>query len=128
MQGLNSSGAVAAEGVDGSGSSDDFARVLKASGDENFLAGFQGDTVSIYYQRVAALHNHHVFVVVVGVSGGISCLTAGPKGHLTAVRAIEDVAFDARRGLAGASNSVRGILMNWGNSFIALTLKNNLRE
>jgi|ERR1035438_5547158 hypothetical protein len=109
MQGLNSSGAVAAEGVNGSGSSDDLARVLNASRDEKFLAGFQGDAVSIDDQRVAALHDHHVFVVIVGVNGGISCLTAGPKSHLTAVHAIEHVAFDAWRGLASGSNSVRGI-------------------
>jgi len=108
---------MAAEGMDRSGAGQDFAAVRHAAGDEILLAGFQGNPFAVDDQRVAALHHDHVFVEVVDMRCGGRGLGAGPEGHLAAVGAIEDIAFDAGGGLAGGGDAVGRLLHELGEFF-----------
>ena len=63
-------GAMAAEGVDGSGSGYAFAAVRDAARDEILFACAYGNFLAVDDQRVTALHDQHVFVVVVDVLRG----------------------------------------------------------
>jgi hypothetical protein len=53
--------------MDGSSSSENFSTMQHSTGDEIFLACSHRYPFSTDYQCVASLHNHHVFVVVMGV-------------------------------------------------------------
>src|SRR5579864_4510375 len=61
-------------------------------------------------QRITALHDHHVFIVIVHVLGRFRISHTSPECHLHAVEAIKDVAFDSRSRLARSANSIRRIL------------------
>lgn len=61
---------MAAERVDRSGPRQNFATGGYASRDEVFLPGPHWNPISVEDQRVAALNNYHVFVVIVDVLGG----------------------------------------------------------
>jgi hypothetical protein len=72
-------GPVATECMDRSGPSQNFATVWDAARDEIFLPGVHWDPLSIDDQGLAALHNNHVFIVIVSVYRGCSSFTAGPE-------------------------------------------------
>jgi hypothetical protein len=94
--------------VDGAGAGEGFAAVPLAFGDEVLFASVNGNTPPIDDEGVAALDDEHVFVEVVNVRRGDGRFAAGPEGHLRAVGSVEDVALDARRGLAGCGDAVGG--------------------
>ena len=56
-----------AEGMNRPRSRNDFAAVGDAAGDELLLSGFYGNAFAVDDERVAALHDNHVFVEVVDV-------------------------------------------------------------
>jgi len=58
---------MAAEGMDRSGSSFDFAAMWYTLRNEVFFSRPYGNPLSIDDERIAALHNDHVFVVVVNM-------------------------------------------------------------
>jgi hypothetical protein len=105
---------VAAKGMDGSGPRQNFATVEHATRYEVFLPGPHRDPLSVDDQGITALHHDHVFVIGVDVCRGCSRFTAGPKRHLTPVRSIEHVTFDARSGLVGCRDPVRRMSHEFG--------------
>ena len=47
------------------------------------------NALPVYDQRVAALHNEHVFVIIVNVFQGRRILTASPECHLAPVYSVQ---------------------------------------
>jgi hypothetical protein len=90
---------MSAKGMDRSGAGNYFATVKHSSGNEVFTSRLHRNLFPVDDQGVAALDNDHVFVVVVCVFGGHCIFATCPKGHLTAVHAVEDITLDARRRL-----------------------------
>jgi hypothetical protein len=100
---------MASECVDRSGSSFYLTTMRHAARDEVFLTCLHRNPFSVNDQRVAALHNHHVFVVVMDMFRGGCSLTAGPECHLTFVDPIEHVTLNPGRGLIGTGDPVGGM-------------------
>ena len=109
-------GPVAAERVDCSGPSQNFATVRHAARDEVFLPGLHWNPLSIDDQGITALHNDHVFVVVVGMCSGCRSFAAGPKRHLAPVCSVEDVTLNAWSRLIGPRDPVCGMLHEFGEA------------
>ena len=61
---------------------------------EILLTGPDGNLSAVNDERITAFDDHHVFVEVVHVGGGVRRLTACLKCHLAAIYAVEDVSFD----------------------------------
>ncbi len=110
-------GSMAAKCVDCSGSSQNFAPMFDATRNEVFFPGPYRDSLAIDDQGIAALHDGHVLVVIVGVGRGCSGLWAGPKSHLASVRSIEDITLNARSRLIGFRDFVGGILHEFWKLF-----------
>jgi hypothetical protein len=91
-----------------------FAAVQHAPWDEIFLSIFQGNPLSINDQRVAALHNDHIFVVIVGMRFRWRCFVARPKCHLAPICSIEHVTLDSSGGLIGSCDPVHGMFHEFG--------------
>jgi hypothetical protein len=102
-------GAPPSERVNGSRSGEGFATVPQSLRNEIFFPRVNRDARTVDNQHVAALNDDHVSVEVVDVRRGGGGLVASPECHLTAIRSIEYVAFDARRRLTTGGNFVRGI-------------------
>jgi hypothetical protein len=62
-----------------------------STSDEIFLARSHWYAFPIDDQCVASLHNNHVFVVIMGVRCGFSCVAAGPKCHLTTIFSVKNI-------------------------------------
>ena len=105
---------MAAKRVDGPGSGQDFAAMEHAPRNQVLLSGWHGDTLSLNDQRVAALDDDHILVVVVDMRGGGRGLTTGPERHLASVRAIEHVTLDSWGRLIGLRNPVCRMLHEFG--------------
>jgi len=110
-------GSMAAKCVDRSGSSLHFATVLDASRDDVFFPGPDRNSLAIDDQGIAALHNDHVFVVIVGVGRGCGGLRAAPKRHLASVRSVEDKTLNAWSRLIGFRDFVGGMLHEFWKIF-----------
>jgi hypothetical protein len=108
---------MAAKCVDRSGPSQNFTTVLDTARNEVFFPGPHMDSLAIDNQGIAALHDHHVFVVIVGVGRGYGGLRAAPKCHLASIRSIEDKALNARSRLIGFRNLVGGMLHEFWKIF-----------
>lgn len=65
---------------------------------------------------IAALHNEHVFVVLVGVRRRSCSFTAGPKRHLAPIYSVEDVTLNAGSCMAGRRNSVCRMFHEFGGN------------
>lgn len=107
---LNSVRSVPTECVDCPSSGQNFTAVQHTPRDEVFLSGPHRNSLPADNQRIAALHNCHVFVVLMRMGRRSRRLMAGPKGHLAPVRPIEHITLYAGRRLAGADYSVRSML------------------
>jgi hypothetical protein len=110
-------GPVTSKCVDCSGSSQNFTLVRHATRDEIFFSGPDRNPLTIDDQGVTALHNDHVFVVIVGVGSGCSGLTAGPKCHLASICSIEDKALYAWSRLIGLRDLIGGMPHELGKIF-----------
>jgi len=97
------------ECVDRSGSSRNLTTMRHTARDEVFLACLHRNPISMNDQGVAALHNHHVFVVVMDMFRGSRGFTAGPECHLAFVCPIEHVTLNTGRRLIGAGDPVGGM-------------------
>jgi len=96
--------------MDHSGPSQDLAPVQDPLWNHVLFPGFQRNAATADNQRIAALHDHHVFIVIVSVFGGCRIFSARPKCHLGAVDAVKDVTFDSASRLARLSDAIRWIL------------------
>src|ERR1035441_2928766 len=114
---MSPAGSMAAKCVDRSGSSQNFATVLDAARNEVFFPGPDRYSLAIHDQGIAALHDDHVFVVIVGVRRGCGGLRADPKRHLASVRSIEDKTFYPRSRLIGFRYFVGGMLHEFWKIF-----------
>jgi len=114
VSGSNSVGAAAAEAVYSTGSGNNLAAVQSSPRYELLTAGAQRNAMPVDDQRVASLHNHHVFVVIVDVRTRQCCLIAGPKCHLAPVRPVEDLALYSWCCLGCTGNPVCGMLHELG--------------
>src|SRR5215469_15268868 len=110
---------MASKGMDRSGSSQNFTPVHCAASNEMFLACIYWNPLPVNDERVATLHDQHVFVIVMHLFGGNRAFGTGPKCHLAAVFPIEDVTFNSRRCLIRARNPVGGILHELGEDIHA---------
>ena len=110
-------GPVATECVDRSGSSQDFATMHDTARNEVFFPSPHRDSLAIDDYCIAALHDDHVFVVIVGVGRGYGVLWAAPKRHLASVRSIKDKTLYARSRLIGFRNLVGGMLHEFWKIF-----------
>lgn len=99
---------MAPECMDGSSTRYNFTTVRYAARDEVFFSGFQGNPVSVEDQRVATLHNDHIFVVIVDMLRRGPCFRTRPERHLASIDPIEHVTLDTWSGLIGSGNPVRG--------------------
>jgi hypothetical protein len=63
---------------------------------------------------IAALHNDHVFVVIVSVCRRCCSFTASPKCHLAPVFSVEYVTLDARSRLIGLRDHVCRMFHEFG--------------
>jgi hypothetical protein len=106
---LNSLRSVPAECVDCPSSRQNFTAVHHTPRDEVFLSGPHRNSLPADNQRIAALQNSHVFVVIMGMGRRCRRLVAGPKGHLAPIRPIERITLHATGRLAGADYSVRSV-------------------
>jgi transposase len=97
---------MAAKCVDRSGSGKNFAALRHTLRDEIFLSGFDRNPFSIDDQRLAALHNKHVLVVIVDLRRRGRGFAAIPERHRASVCAVEDVTLNARGRLAGTRDPV----------------------
>ena len=102
--------ALAAEGMNRSGSGDNLATMPESARDEVFFSGPERNAFVVKNQGIAALDDYHVLVVVVDVWGRKGGLVAGPECHLTPTDAVINVAFNTRCGLTGGRDSVCGRL------------------
>jgi hypothetical protein len=101
--------AMAPKCMDGSSTGCNLTTVRYAARDEVFFSGFQGNPVSIDDQRVATLHDDHIFVVIVDMLRRRPGFSTRPERHLAALDPIEHVTLDTWSGLMGSGNLVRGI-------------------
>ena len=99
-----------AKGVDRPGPGDNFATVRSAPWNEVFLPCVHRNPLPVNNQRVAALHDQHVFIEFVIVSGRRSGLVARPECHLASVQAVKDVAFNTGSCLIRGRNPVCRVL------------------
>jgi hypothetical protein len=99
--------AVAAEGVNRPRSGDYFTTVPYTPCNEILLARPYWNPLALDEERVAALHNQHVFVILMHMLVGHRVFGASPKRHLASVFSIEDVTFNAPRRLIRAGDPVR---------------------
>ncbi len=97
---------MAAKCVDRSGPGKNFAAVLDAAWNEIFFSGLHRNPLPIDDQGIAALHNDHVFVVIVDMRRRYRIFTAAPKRHLASVSAVEDVPLNAWGRLTGDCDPV----------------------
>ena len=102
------------EGVDSSRSSEHFATVRYAPWNEIFFARIYRNPHSIDDERIATLHDKHVFVIIMHVLVRCRIFGARPKRHLASIFPIEDIAFNTGRCLIGAHNSVNRVLHETG--------------
>lgn len=94
-------GPPSAKGMNGPGSGNDFPAMAHSSGDEVFVARTQRNAFIIKDKSVGAVNDDHIFVEVMHVRSGNGCLMAGPERHLSSIRAVENIALDARSRLTG---------------------------
>ena len=107
---------MAAECVDGSSPGHDFATVEHSLRDDVLLPSFQGDAPTFYDQRIATLHDEHIFIVIVDMRGGRGSFRTGPECHLASVHSIEDVPLHSRSCLIGRRNPIGRMLHELGKS------------
>ena len=98
---LDAFGTVATKCVDSSSSSKDSSTMRHSTSDEIFLARSHWYAFPIDDQCVASLHNNHVFVVIMGVRCGFSCVAAGPKCHLATIFSVKHITINSRSRLMG---------------------------
>jgi len=67
---------------------------------------FKRNPLFINDQRVATLHDEHVFVIIMHMLGGDCVFRTRPKRHLASVFPIEDVTLNSRRRVIRTRNSV----------------------
>jgi hypothetical protein len=101
---------MASECVDRSGPSRNLTTMRHTARDEVLLACLHRNPFPVNDQRVTALHNHHIFVLVMDMFHGGRGFTASPERHLASVGSIEYVTLGAGRGLIGAGDPVGGVL------------------
>jgi hypothetical protein len=64
---MNQLGSTPAKGVNGCCAGDRFTASQRPLGNEVFLSSLGGDTSAVDDQRVAALHDHRIFVAIVHI-------------------------------------------------------------
>jgi hypothetical protein len=94
--------------MDGSRTSDGLTRMPGSFWNEILLSDSDWNALAIDDQRIAALHNGKVFVVVVQMWSGYRRFSASPECHLTSIGSIKDVSF-----YSGSELTTRGDLVCW---------------
>lgn len=107
-------GAMASKGMDGSGSSHNLTCMRYPPRNEIFLACIYRNALSLNEERVATLHDKHVFVIIVHMLAGNCVFSARPKRHLASVLPVENVTFNAGCRLSRTRNSVGRMLHELG--------------
>lgn len=100
--------------MDRSGPGNNFAAVRHAAWNEIFLSGLHLNLFSIDNQRIAALHNEHIFVVNVDMWRRCRSFTAGPIRHLASISAVEDITLNTWGRLTVSHDPVGGIFHEFG--------------
>src|SRR5262249_145523 len=100
---------MASECVDRSGPSHNLTTVRDAALDDVFLPATYLHPLPIDDQRIATLHNYHVFVVIVYMFRGGRSLSTCPERHLSSVGSVEHITLHTRSGLTGSGNPVSGM-------------------
>lgn len=93
----HSAGPLATEGVNRTSSGSNLATMRYASRYEVFFSSSDRNVFTVDGQRVAALHDEHVFVIIVDMFRGSRVLIASPECHLASVHSIKHVAFHTWR-------------------------------
>src|SRR5215470_18943354 len=103
-------GTSAAEGMDRPGASHRFTAMPDPLRDEVLLTSSDGDPFAINDQRITALHNDKVFIVVMDMRRGYRGLVAGPECHLTPIHSVKNIALHPRSRLTARCDLVCGTL------------------
>src|SRR5262249_9251900 len=99
-------GTSATEGVYRPGASQGFTAMPDSLRYKVLLASPNGDTLAINDQRIAALHNDKVFIVVMDMRRRYCGLMTGPECHLTPVRSVKNIALYSRSRLTARCDLV----------------------
>src|SRR5690349_11205685 len=89
--------------MDRSCSCQNFSTVRHSAPNEVFVSSIQRNPIAIDDQGIAALHNEHVFVVVVHMLRGSCVVGARPERHLDPITSVKHVSLDSWSGLVGLS-------------------------
>src|SRR5215469_1124981 len=100
---------MASECVDRSGPRHNLTTVRGAPWDDVFLPSFYLDPLPVDDQRIATLHNYHVFVIIVDMFRRGRSLSTCPERHLCSVGSVEHITLHTWSGLTGSGNLVRGM-------------------
>lgn len=78
--------------------------------DKVFFSRLHWNSTSVDDQRIAALHDEHVFVEFMRVRLGGCRFPGGPESHLATFHAVEDIAFHSWGGLIVLRDLFAGLL------------------
>ncbi len=106
---------MASEGMNRPRSSQRLTSMCCATGNEIFLSSISQNALSVDDQRVATVHDHHVFVEIMHMLSGGRIWAARPERHLAAILPIEKITFNTGRGLIGTRNIQIGQDVNQKN-------------
>jgi hypothetical protein len=105
---LNPFGAPAPEGMDGSRTGNGLTLMPGPFWNKVLLSRSDWNALATDNQRIAALHNGKVFVVVMHVGSGYHRFATSPECHLTPIGSIKDVSF-----YPGSELTARSDLVCW---------------
>jgi hypothetical protein len=114
--------------MDRSCSGKNFAAMQDTPRDEILLPGFQRNPISINDQRVAALHDQHVFVEFMGVRLGCCSFLTGSESHLTTFYTVKNIALNSWCRLIAFRNSICRLLHELGEMIHVLRLSRIQRQ
>jgi len=113
---------MASECVDRSGPSHNLTTVRDAARDDVFLPSFYLNPLPVDDQRIATLHNYHVFVIIVDMFRRGRSLSTCPERHLGSVGSVEHITLRTWGGLTGSGDPVSGMPHEFGKLVHALAL------
>jgi hypothetical protein len=90
--------------------------------DDVFLPSFYLNPLPVDDQRIATLHNYHVFVVIVDMFRRGRSPSTCPERHLVSIGSVEHVTLHTWSGLTGSGNPVSGMPHEFRKLIHALAL------
>ena len=90
--------------------------------DDVFLPSFYLNPLPVDDQRIATLHNYHVFVVIVDMFRRGRSPSTCPERHLVSIGPVEHVTLHTWSGLTGSGNPVSGMPHEFRKLIHALAL------